>query len=193
MWTLGSHTTEPKEGLEKADPVACWLWANMTSVFRLCFVFKITEGYWCLCSYFSAFPIMIPFISAEAILSCRKTIKNGILSAPWISDTASAQTLSAIVFLTVTRHSVTQHSEPFCSPAPALNENGVCFRKKKLCELISAQFKPGDTEARTGAHIYEKTWGGERIRCSRERKILFIFQEGVMNSREEKNHLTRFF
>lgn len=82
MWTLGSHTTEPKEGLEKADPVACWLWANMTSVFRLCFVFKITEGYWCLCSYFSAFPIMIPFISAEAILSCRKTIKNGILSAP---------------------------------------------------------------------------------------------------------------
>lgn len=62
------------------------------------------------------------------------------------------------MFLTVTRHSVTQDSETFCSSALALNENRVRFRKKEknLSELISAQFKPGDTQAGTEAHIYEK-------------------------------------
>lgn len=67
---------------------------------------------------------MIPFLSA---LSCGKMIKNGTLSAPGIPDTALAQ---AIVFLTVTRHSGTRDSETFCSPALALNETRVCFRRK---------------------------------------------------------------
>lgn len=65
------------------------------------------------------------------------------------------------------------------------------LERKKLSELISAEFKPGDTETRTEAHIYEKIRRGERIRCVRERKILFIFQEGIVNSREKKKLLDK--
>lgn len=137
--------------------------------FRACLSdFKEQSGTGLFAGLFWALLCMIPFFffffPAEVILSYLKPTPNGTLSAPCVSDTTPAQMLSAIVFLTVTRHSITRDPGTFCSPAFGLNENRVCFKKEKgqkkkkkhLSELISSLFEPWDAEAGTKAHIYEK-------------------------------------
>lgn len=132
-------------------------------------------------SLYDSFFFFFFFFPAEVILSYLKPTPNGTLSAPCISDTTPAQMLSAIVFLTVTRHSITRDPGTFCSPAFELNENRFVLKKKKerkkknkhLSELISSQFEPWDAEAGTKAHIYEKIRGRERTKWVRKIKIHF--------------------
>lgn len=105
--------------------------------FRACLSdFKEQSGSGLLAGLFWALLCTIPFFfflffPAEVILSYLKPTPNGTLSAPCISDTTPAQMLSAIVFLTVTRHSITRDPGTFCSPAFELNENRFVLKKKK--------------------------------------------------------------
>lgn len=156
----------------------------MTISVLVCLILKskVELAFWQ--AYFGLFSVRFLFFffffPAEVILSYLKPTPNGTLSAPCVSDTTPAQMLSAIVFLTVTRHSITRDPGTFCSPAFGLNENRVCFKKergkkkkKHLSELISSPFEPWDAEAGTKAHIYEKIRGRERTKWVRKIKIHF--------------------
>lgn len=176
---------------------ASWRWALWPllclSVFKEQSKAVFLQGYFILSSLWSAFSF-----SAEAIVGCRKPTKNGTLSAPWVSDTTSAQMLSVIVFLTVTRHSVTRMLGLSVLLPLELMKTGFVWKRENLSELISSHFKPGDSEARTAitaAHIYEEIWGRVRrgfpFPKDRKRKILSISHQEIMKSRG-KNYLTSF-